>query len=223
MGNSKVVSGSVLSTQKESNYFSDPYFSLREGFTEKIKILDVEALTKRGEDTPYAHRVIVKGAKGTFGLHAGLLAKAILIKDTKSLKDVVTVKDGIKSIWYADDVQALGTPFSELYERDADGGYKDFTYPDEMEIVGAYVFPAHGDEDHPQVGLRNYPLYSVIKRHHAKITDDYITFDEIEAYCNANGDARPEGLPAGFKFELPEGAKWQMNLWNFRLIIKDWR
>ena len=220
MGTTRKIAGSILDTQKENNYFSDPYFQLAEGFTGKYNVLYVEELTKRGEDTPYAHRVIVKSPKGTMGLHAGLLSRAIIVNDAE-LDGIDSVKDGVKDVFYAEDTQHLGESFSNVYERAGDG-MSDFEYPEHLEILGAYVYKDR-DEERPQVGLRHYPLYSIIKRHHNALTKDYITRDEIDNYINASGNDRPAGLPAGYKFELLEADKWNMRNWNFRLIIKDWR
>jgi hypothetical protein len=225
MSTTRTISGAVLDTQAENNYFSDPYFTLKEGFANTYKVLDVEPLFKtvKGikEVKPYAHRVIVKSSQGTVGLHAGLLSKAILVKP-EELKGATLVKKDIEGVYYNEEVQSLGCKFSEVYERDEEGR-KDFTYPEKLEVLGAYVFPAQ-DGDHPQVGLRHYPLYSLIRRHHVALTKDYLTWDEIQSYVEASGKDRPAGLPAGYKFELPsEESKWNMKNWNFRLIIKDWR
>lgn len=221
MRNRKVDSV-VLEKQREEGQFNEARFALRAGFAGEYEVVEVSDLKRRGEDEAYSHQIITRSKLGSSALHGSMVAKAILVKDASELSKLKTVKDGVKNVWYVEDVvPMMGKLFHHVFEFDAKGRALDFEYPEKMEILGAYVFRSK-EGDHPQVAMNKYPMMSLLVKHHKERSESYLTWDDARRYVAATGKDRPVGLPDDYKLELPsDDAAWDMGNWTYRLIIKD--
>lgn len=219
---SRVIKKEVLSLMKENGGFRNEGFRLHDGFTTEYEIKDVIAAStrnaKKGEKNTY--RVNCKSDKGSHSIHGFLMSNALLVPKDIKLKTTNTVKKGVKSIYYYEDIQDVIT--SSKYVNTVFDDKVDFEFPEKFEIIGAVV-SKDSEGDHPYVPLNRYPFYNVFLRHH-KISDTtatYVDKDTINMYINETGPRRPV-LPTDFKFELPnhEEAVWKVTNWNPTLLIR---
>ena len=206
------------------------YFSLREGFDGAFQVREVLPIKKiiDKEEVEANYRVVGRGGNGASSLHGSLLRQSFVAttEEFRKVKARKLVKKGFKATWWYDDVQmVVGTRLVDILERDKDGEFKDFEYPEEIKILGAAVFTAQAG-DFPMVPLFRYPGYNILTKYHRKLMASETArpnYAECVMYSELTGDARPKGLTDDFKFEVADTYKEDPTKWVFRLIIEDWR
>ena len=218
----KTVSSAVLTAMKDNNQFRSQGYSLHKDFTGEHQVIDVREYKTRNageDDDANAFRVNCKSASGNHSINGFMFMNAYILPKSEELKDIKPVKDGVKDVYFYDEMQEALRSAKYVNSLHEDGS---FDLPEKFEIIGAVVSKdARGD--HPYIPLRRYPMYSVILRHHQKIDPEatYVDRDTIDMYLAAD---EIQNLPKGFKFELPkhETKAWEMGMWNPTLIIRDW-
>jgi hypothetical protein len=227
----KTVSAAILSEQKKNGTFDSAYFYLGEGFAGEFQIDEVQPLTRTKEDgttVEYSHKVLGTSPRGTVGIHGSLMAKSLLIKKEK-ISDLVKVDNavnGVKDVWYIDDIEALcGGKYKDLYPTNAEGEFEDYEYPESLNIVGAAVFKnSFGETDHPHILLFKYPFYPMLLAHHRKIVGDdkaRMSYEQARYYTELPVGKRPEGIPDDYVLSVSEEMKKDPAKWSFRLIFED--
>ncbi len=220
----RTITSATLEAQSSS--FRTPFFVLKPGFEGDFAVQDIKDIevVKEGNKEVVGHRIIGSNKNGKSSIHGALIANSFIV-DTKTfnkIKELDTIKD-TAFCWKFDEVSAIAAhTFEEVYEKDDDGNYKDFEYPEKLKILGAAIFPAQEDDEEPMVPLFMYPGYKLLRNHHRKVMGDKnarLGYWDAVSYLDAKEPIA--GLKDGFKFEVSDEIRKNPKKWVFRLIIKD--
>lgn len=219
-----VIKQAVIKAMKDDNKFREQGFSLHPKFIGKYTNFQV-VYQKQGDKAERDNnfRLRCKSASGQHSLSGFMFSNALVVpKDTEFPKE--GVKEGVVGVCYFDQASEVTRNAERMHQLMDDD--KDFKLPESFTVLGACV-GKDSVKDHPYIPISRYPRYHALLNHHKKLnpTAEYINRDDIEYYLGLEGDARPKGIPDGFKFELRnhEEAVWEMHHWMPTLVIQDWR
>jgi hypothetical protein len=217
---SRKLDGSLVASMREAGQFRTEGFRLHADFVGEYSIDAIVPYITRNKQESY--RMDCKSKSGVHSISGFMVNNCYVLPKNVELK-AETVSSSDAGVFYYDGIEGEIRQCVRMNHYMEDS--KDFEFPEKLEILGAVVSKDQSGK-HPYVPLSRYPMHSLLLKHHQKLFPEatFVTRDEIEAYIKAEGDARPNGLPKGFKFELPNHEKSCMESknWTPTLIVRDW-
>lgn len=215
-----LIASEILDAMRKKGQFRTEGFSLRPGFAGKYTITGVRPFKTRNSDEEDAFTVVAEGPSGVANIPGFTFVNARIMKDDKV--KAKSIKEG-ENVFFQDEIEEELSN-SVIYNTMIDNE-DDHIFKKEFKVVGASVFRDETTKK-PLIALRRYKHYNPVLRHHRAIMQDdaaFMTRDEFKSYVAAEGDARPEGIPADYnEIALNAGLDADnMGLWSHTLLITD--